>query len=256
MNDLNVVESGDAAGPTVVLLGSLGSTTAMWEPQVAALGADHRVLAIELPGHGGSAAAPGPYTIEAMADDVVAALDSAGADRAHIAGVSIGGMLAMELATQHRQRVLSIALVCTSAHLPPASNWHERAAIVRADGASAVASTVVSRWLTPGYTESHRDVVDRFVAMISSTDAEGYAACCEAIAAMDLRGELAGIDTPTLVVAGAHDPSTPPDHGRAIADQIPGARFELVDGAHLSSCECAGDVNELFFAHLEKASAA
>jgi 3-oxoadipate enol-lactonase len=90
--------------------------------------------------------------------------------------------------------------------------------------------------------------------MIVSTPAEGYAACCEALAAMDLRGDLAAIDAPTLVVAGADDPSTPPDHAERIAAGVDGARVVVLDDArHLASVERSDEVTDLILRHAEEA---
>ena len=105
---------------------------------------------------------------------------------------------------------------------------------------------VLARWFTPGFGD-----VDRFRAMFLSVDAEGYARCCEALALWDVRDELAAIAAPTLVVAGADDPSTPPSTVETVAAGIPGARFEVVaDAAHLANVERAGEFNRLLEEHL------
>jgi 3-oxoadipate enol-lactonase len=168
----------------------------------------------------------------------------------HIVGSSIGGMMAMSLARRHPSRVERLVLIGTSAHLGPAPAWTERAAAVRAGGGAAVATTVVARWVTPAYAAAHPDDVERFEAMISSVDREGYAGCCEAIAAMDQREGLAQIGAPTLVVVGRDDPATPLEHAEAIADAIPDARLEVVAGAHVPSWESADAVNVLIAEHL------
>ncbi len=250
MSDLFVEEAGRAGGDTVVWLGSLGSTAAMWEPQVAALGDRFRCLLIDHPGHGKSPTAPGPYTIAGLADQVVAVLDQAGVERAHHVGLSIGAMVGMALAIDHADRVDRLALLCTSAQLGPASAWEERAATVRDGGTGVIAETVVGRWLSPDYRAAHPDEFATLVAMVSSIDDAGYAWCCEAIAAMDLRADLPAITAPTLVVAGTLDPATPVEHGELIASLVPGARLAVVDAAHLANWERAAEVNALLEDHL------
>ena len=95
---------------------------------------------------------------------------------------------------------------------------------------------MLQRWFTPGFREAHPEVIEGMRQILAATPREGYAGCCEAIAAMDLTGDLPSIAAPTLVVAGEQDPSTPPEHGRRIAELIPGARFEVVShAAHLAS---------------------
>jgi len=241
-------------GDTIVWLGSLGSDASMWDRQVEAFADDARCIRIELPGHGGAPAEPGPYAISGLADRAVAVLDELDVSRAHVVGLSIGGMIAMALGIHHPDRVRSLGLLCTSAYLPPQQGWVDRATTVRSQGAGAVAETVVGRWLTADHATAHPDEASAFVAMISGTEAEGYAACCEAIGAMDLRPQLTGISAPTLVVSARDDPATPPDHGRLIADAIESSVFELIDGAHLASHECAPVINALLARHFERAA--
>jgi 3-oxoadipate enol-lactonase len=176
----------------------------------------------------------------------VALLDRLGIGRASLCGLSIGGMISMWVAAHAPERVHRLILCCTSAKLGPRESWLERAAIVRADGVGAVADAVLDRWFTPGFAQSHPDVIDRMRAQLLATPREGYAGCCEAIAAMDLTGDLPSITAPTLVVSAAEDPSIPPEHGRRIAELIPGARFELVENArHIASVEQADVITAL-----------
>jgi 3-oxoadipate enol-lactonase len=250
--DLNCASSGPGDAPVLLLGGSLGTTLDMWDPQVPALSATRRVIRFEHRGHGGSPVPTGPYTIDELGADVLTLLDRLDLPRVSYCGLSIGGMVGQWLAIHAPERIDRLILLCTSAYLPPAEGWHARAVAVREAGTpEVVADAVLDRWFTPAYTTSHRDVVARYRAMISGIDPEGYAGCCEAIAALDLRGGLPQITAPTLVVAGRQDPSIPPEHGEAIAAAIPGARIEILDpGAHLASVERAETVTALIAEHL------
>lgn len=251
MTGLQVADVGPRdASVVVVWLGSLGSTMRVWDRQLSALHPMCRNVLIDLPGHGGSRDAPAPSSMSGLADAIVAELDRLGVSRCHVVGLSIGAMIAMQMAIADPARVGRLALLCTSAQLGPSSAWHDRAAAVRAQGASAIAETVVGRWLTPAYAERHPDEVAELVGMVASSEPEGYAACCEAIAAMDLRADLPSIGAPTLVVAGSQDPATSPEHAELIASLIPGARVEVVDAAHLASWEQPAAVNALLRDHL------
>lgn len=251
--------AGVAGAPVVVLLNSLGATTGMWDPQVGALAEQFRVVRVDTRGHGASPAAPpgaagGPGTLDELGRDVLRVLDRLRADlgvsRVHLAGLSLGGMIAMWLAAHHPDRVARLALLCTSAHLPPAAGWLSRAAAVRHAGTASVAGAVVTRWVTPGLAARDPGLVAALTAMITSTDAESYARCCEAISAMDLRADLPRIAAPTLVVAGAEDPATPPEHARVIAAGIAGSRLEvLADAAHVATVEQAGALTHLLLEH-------
>jgi 3-oxoadipate enol-lactonase len=228
---------GPAGAPVVVLSNSLGATRGMWDPQVPALAERYRVVTYDTRGHGESPAPAGPYGLDDLTDDLVALLDEVGAPRAHVVGLSLGGMTAMRLAAREPERVDRLALLCTSAKVDGQA-FLDRAATVRAGGTAPVAPTVVGRWLTPAYAAGHPDLVARLEAMIVAADDEGYAGCCEAIAHMDLREELGRITAPTLVVSAAEDLALPPEHQQVIADGIPGAGLLTVSpGAHLANLE-------------------
>ncbi|MDA8372246.1 MAG: 3-oxoadipate enol-lactonase [Nocardiopsaceae bacterium] len=248
--DVRYVVDGPEDAPVVVLSGSLGSTLDMWRPQVAALAAEFRVVRYDHRGHGGSPAPEGPYSIADLGGDLLRLLDRIGAERAHVAGVSLGGMVGMWLAAHAPERIDRLALICTSALLGPAEQWAQRAAAVREKGVAPIAPGIVERWFTPAYAEREPDAVEAMRAMLASNDAEGYASCCEAIERMDLRADLAAISAPTLVLAGAQDLATPPEHGERIAREIPDARLRVLDdAAHLASWQQADTVNDLLRAH-------
>jgi 3-oxoadipate enol-lactonase len=245
------VEVGRFDGPVAVLGTSLGTTTAMWDPQVPALAERCRVVVLDHRGHGGSEVVDGPATIDDLGGDVLALLERLSIDRFSWVGLSLGGMVGMWLATRRPGRVERLALVCTAAHLPPAEGWLERAATVRRDGTAAIADAVVGRWFTPGFIERERAVVEAHRAMLLATSPEGYASCCDAIAGMDLRPDLPAATVPTLVIAGADDPATPPSFAEEIATGISGARLEIVpDAAHLASVEQPALVTKLLVDHI------
>lgn len=250
--DVDFSVEGPPHAPVLVLSGSLGSTREMWQPQVDALSTDFRVVTYDARGHGVSPVPAGPYAIADFGADLLRLLDRLDATAAHVAGLSLGGMTGMWLAANAPERVDKLALLCTSALLGPPEGWAQRAETVTTAGSSgAVADVVVTRWFTDGYATAHPDTVARMSEMIAATPAAGYAASCRAIEKMDLRPDLPKVAAPTLVIAGAQDPATPPAHLRAIAEAIPGARFETVDpGAHLASWESADTVNALLRSHL------
>jgi 3-oxoadipate enol-lactonase len=243
------------AGPPLVLLCSLGSTVDMWAPQREELSGDRRVITLDTRGHGGSSVPDGPYTVEELADDVLETLDDLGVERAAFAGVSLGGAMSQAIALRAPDRVASLALLCTSARFANLDVYRERATTVRGQGTEAIADGVVARWFTDDFADRAAETVARMRAMIAATPPEGYAGCCEAIAAWDSRADLGRITAPTLVISGAEDPATPPEHGRALADGIRDARFEVVaDAAHLASYQRPDVVTGLLAGHLKSSS--
>lgn len=227
----------------VALSGSLGSTSAMWDAQAGSLErAGFRVVRLEHPGHGG-APVEGVSTVAELARRAVALV---GGERFAFVGLSLGGAIGIRLALDAPDRVERLVLACTSARFGPPEQWRERAATVRARGMEAVAEAVLERWFTPAF-----DDVRRYREMLLSTDPEGYARCCEAVAGWDARDELVRLTARTLVISGADDPATPPEHGDAIAAAVPAARHRvLADARHLANVERAEEFNALLLEHL------
>jgi 3-oxoadipate enol-lactonase len=239
--------------PVVVLSNSLGATREMWAPQLPALAERFRVVSYDSRGHGASPAPAGPYTLDDLVDDVVALLDALDVERAHVAGLSLGGMTALRLAAREPARVDRLAVLCTSSKVDPGP-FLDRAAAVRAGGTAPLAATIAGRWLTPPYAAQHPELVARLEAMIEGCDDAGYAACCEIVANIDLRDDLARITAPTLVVSGADDQALPPEHQRAIADGVRGARLMTVQpGAHLANLEQPERITAALLDHFESA---
>ena len=240
---LTATLDGPAGAPVVVLGNSLGTTREVWEPQVAALGERFRLLRFEHRGHGGSPAPPGPYTIAGLGADVLALLDGLGLRAVSYCGISLGGMVGIWLAAHVPERIGALGLCFTSAYLPPASFWADRAARARAAGMASISGQVVGRWFTPAFAGRNPATVASFVTMVDRVDPEGYAGCCEAIAAMDLRSSLGRIAAPALVVAGAQDPATPPWHGARIASATGRSRLRVIrGGSHLANVSQPGEV--------------
>jgi 3-oxoadipate enol-lactonase len=251
--ELHHERAGAREAPAVVLGSSLGTTLEMWDPQLGALRADRQVVRFDHRGHGRSPVPTGPYSIDDLGMDVLGLLDRLELDRVSYCGLSLGGMVGMWLAINAPERIDRLVLLCTSAHLPPASGWRERAASVRSAGSSeAVADAVLARWFTESFVREQPEVVAQHRRMLAGTPSEGYASCCEVIGALDLRDGLPSISAPTLAIGAEQDSSTPPQHQRAIAGAIPGARLVILDrGAHLVNVERAERVTRLMAEHLK-----
>ncbi|WP_326727524.1 bifunctional 3-oxoadipate enol-lactonase/4-carboxymuconolactone decarboxylase PcaDC [Streptomyces phaeochromogenes] len=239
---------GPVTAPPLLLGPSLGTSTALWDKVAPELSVTHRVVRWDLPGHGDSPAGLiGPGAIVAdLAALVLALADSLGLDRFSYAGVSLGGAVGLHLAVHHPERIERLAVICSSAHFNGSRPWEERAALVRAEGLAGLAEGANSRWFTPGFTvpellEDHR-----------TADPDAYAACCDALAAFDIRERLPEIGAPTLLVAGREDPATPPAHLREIADAVPGAALVEIPGAsHLAPAQCPEAVLTALRAHFD-----
>ena len=152
--EVHALVTGRADGPVVLLSNSLGSTHRMWDPQLHELEQHFRVVRYDIRGHGASPVPEGPYAIDDLADDVISLLDRLDVESAHLVGLSLGGMTVLRVAARNPERVQRLAVLCSGAQLAPAQAWTDRAALVRAKGAGAVAASVVERWFTAEYLDS------------------------------------------------------------------------------------------------------
>jgi 3-oxoadipate enol-lactonase len=237
---------GPRDAPVLVLGSSLGTSGAMWDPQVPALTEHVRLVRYDHRGHGRSPVPDGPYDLAELGADVLALMDALQLDQVHLGGLSLGGMVAMWVAANAPDRVDRLALLCTSAKLGPPEIWTQRIAAVQAGGMESIADMVVGRWFTPSFVDANPSVVAEVRQGLLDTPAAGYAGCCAAIQTMDLLADLPRVTAPTLVIAGTADVPTPPEHAHQIASLIPDARVEVVDGAsHLANVSHVDTVTSL-----------
>ena len=233
--NVHVQVDGPRTGPALLLLHSLGTALEVWDAQADVLANSAFVIRPDLRGHGLTEVTPGPYTIGGLAQDALALLDALGIDAAHVAGLSIGGMIAQAMAALAPQRVTSLILCDTAMTIPSPQMWHERAATVRGQGIAAIADTVMARWVTPGFLVS--PAARGLRAMLLRTDREGYAGAAEAIAGADLAAGTRALRTPALVLVGERDESTPLAAAAALRDALNGALDVIPDAAHISTVE-------------------
>lgn len=232
----HVRHSGRPEAEAVLLLHSLGTQAAIWDVPAAVLARRYRVLRSDLRGHGLSAVTKGPYDVAGLARDTVGLLDALCVGAVHVAGVSLGGMLAQALAAQAPARVRSLVLVDTALAIPPVQLWRERAALVRAQGMEPLVESAVARWVTAASLQTPE--AEGLRTMLRRTDPEGYAAAAEAVAAADLASATGRLRVPTLVLVGEEDAATPIASAEALRDAIPGAQLEVIPGtAHIPTME-------------------
>jgi 3-oxoadipate enol-lactonase len=220
---------------TVVLAGSLGSTSEMWDPQLSALGG-RSVVRIEHPGHGGEPV----RDFHDVGDLAARVLDEVPGTFTFV-GLSLGGAVGMHIALYAPDRLEKLLLVSAVPRFGEPEQWIARAATVRAEGMGAIVDAVLGRWFTPEFHE-----VAPYREMMLSIDPEGYARCCEALSRWDVRDELGAVRAPTLTIAGSDDPTAPPDVVELVAQSIPNARFDVLGPAgHLPNVERAAEFNQL-----------
>ncbi|SAK42089.1 lactone hydrolase [Caballeronia fortuita] len=237
--DTRYVLDNEGGGPWLVFIHQLAGDLSVWDQMAGYFRHDFTVLRYDLRGHGDTAVSPDAFTIDDLADDLAQLLDKLGAPSAHVVGLSIGGMVAQKLAINHADKVETLTVVGAPAFIPEEARgtFAQRAASVRENGTASIVDATLERWLTPEFRKAHPEVAEPIGDTIARTPAEGFARAAEAISRFDARDKLASVAKRTLVVAGEHDVGTPHAASRLVADTVPGARFELLNAAHLTPVE-------------------
>ncbi|WP_082496749.1 3-oxoadipate enol-lactonase [Aminobacter sp. DSM 101952] len=234
---------GRSAGPRMVFANSLGSDLAIWDDVADELGRDFDLLFYDKRGHGLSEVAPAPRGIADHADDLAGLLDHVGWGSAAVCGLSVGGLIAMDMAVRAPERVTRLVLLDTAARIGTPEAWNARIEAVLHQGVAAIGDQIMERWFSPAYRDAEPDAFAGWQRMLERTPAKGYADTCRALRDADLTGAIAGIVAPTLVIAGDEDLSTPPELVADTARRIPAAAFRTIAGAgHLPCIERPGDV--------------
>jgi len=242
--------AGPEGAPVVAFSNSVGTTLEMWDAQARALSDRYRCLRYDARGHGRSQVLDQLITIDDLADDLAGLLDALGMAQAHIVGLSLGGMTAQAFGVRHPDRAESLTLMATAAYLP--HGYDKRAETVRAQGMGVIVDAVLARWFTPDFAAAHPEVITPMRERFLQLDPRGYAVCCMVIHDMDLRASNAAIRAPTLIIAGADDPATPPAMLEDIRTRIPQAELIVLPrAAHIPAVEQADRVNRHLAAFLD-----
>ena len=243
--------------PWLVLSHSLACSARMWEPQIAALRDRYRILAYDTRGHGASAAPPGPYTLEMLADDLHGLLAALGISQPHFCGLSMGGMIGQSFALKSPGVFRTLPLADTTSRYPGEALplWEDRIRLAETQGMSPLAQPTLERWFTESFRTSHAAAVERIRELILATPVAGYVGCSRAIPKINFSARLGEIRCPILVLVGEDDPGTPVAMAREIHASAPGSRLVILpQAAHLANLEAAEEFNRALGEFLDSAS--
>ena len=230
--------AGSEAAPVLVLANSLGTDARIWDDVIARLAMRYRVVSYDKRGHGLSEAPPGDYSLDDHVDDLAGLVSHLGIERLALAGVSVGGLIAQGFALRYPHRLAALVLCDTAAKVGDAAMWNDRIATVRGQGLGAIAEPVMARWFSERFRAEQAIEFAGWRNMFLRMPVDGYAGTCAALRDADLRGAIAAIATPTLVVVGEQDLSTPVELVRSMAAAIAGAQFAVIpDCGHIPSIE-------------------
>jgi len=250
--ELRVEHTPRPGAPALLLLNPLGVSLQVWDEQLAALSERFELIRFDARGHGKSTVGTHKEaTMDMLATDALNVLNACGVARAHLCGVSLGGMIAMHIATKWPDRVLKAVLCSTTPYMPPRENWETRIRTVMTEGTAALVEGTLGRWFTPRFHQEHPEKVQHVRQMLLETSPQGYAACCAAIRDMDQRESIRGITAKTLVIGGTADTSTTPEHAQLIAGTIPEAKLTMLEAAHLLNVERAEEFNSTLIEFLQ-----
>jgi pimeloyl-ACP methyl ester carboxylesterase len=244
-------------GPALLLLHAFPLGLFMWDAQVEALCATHRVVRFDARGFGGTAAGEGPLTMERIADDGALLLDHLEIEKAVVGGCSMGGYAAFAFVRRHPQRLAGLVLQDTRAGADTAEARANRATLaakVLNEGASAAVEAFLPKLVGETTHRERPDLVSGLRERILAATPQGIANALHGLAARaDSRETLPSIAAPTLVLVGAEDVLTPPSEAATMAAAIPRARLDVIPGAgHLANLENPAAVNAALRAFLAR----
>ncbi len=246
---------GPVDAPVVTMSHSLAANRYMWWPQMNMLRDKYRILTYDTRGHGDTEVSKGPYSIAALADDVIGLLNALEINKTHFVGLSMGGMIGQLLAARHSDKLLSVSLCATSCQMGPEMEpvWDQRIKNALINGMSTLAETTIERWFTEPFLTNNKNDVERISQMIKATSNEGFASCGAAIKALDQIKDLERIMIPALILVGADDPSTPPSASEIIHKHVRNSEMHIIKSAsHLLNIEQAEQFNEKLLVFLQK----
>jgi 3-oxoadipate enol-lactonase len=245
---------GPEHAPVIVFSNGLGTTTAMWQPQLQPLEEKFRILRLDTRGHGHSSFTRGPYSAGLLANDILALASALKIEKFHFCGISMGGQIGQWLLHNAPERLHSATLANTALKIGTDEGWNSRIMKVMREGMIAVVAGVTERWFTPEFTAKSPDVVAKIRTAFLGINPSGYAACCAAVRDADFSNVNAAANLPpVLVICGAHDKATVPADGHKLAESLPGAKSIDLDAAHLSSVEAHSQFTDALLAHIAQA---
>lgn len=236
--NLHYQVTGNADGrPVLVFANSLGTDFRIWDDVIAQLGDDYCMIAYDKRGHGLSDAPLPPYEMKDHVNDLAGLLDFLKVSKAHVCGVSVGGMIAQGLCLQRPELVASLILCDTGHKIGTAESWNKRISDVEEFGIEAISDVIMERWFSKSYRDPQNPAYACYENMLVRTPKRGYVGTCHALRDADYTRQLANVDVSSLCVVGNEDASTPPELVRELSELI-GGEFIVIEGVgHLPCIE-------------------
>lgn len=240
---LAVHDQGPMYGRVVMFANSLGTEMRVWDPLLAEMADDLRIIRFDKRGHGLSDCPNAPYKIETLVEDAIAIAEALDLRDVTFVGLSIGGLIGQGLAAKRPDLLRALVLMDTAAKIGDKAGWNDRINAIEKDGIEGMADGILDRWFGTEMLANPNLSIWR--NMLITTPQQGYIGCCHAIAGADFTTQTAELKMPVLAIAGSEDGATPPELVRATAD-LCGAEFHEVAGAgHIPCAEKPREVAKI-----------
>jgi 3-oxoadipate enol-lactonase len=236
--DINYSDCGDKTAPVIGFSNSLGSDIRLWDNLVNHFKDQFRLIRYDKRGHGKSSITEEECSIELLADDMVSLLKHLNVEQAIICGISVGGLIAQNVASTNPDLVKALILCDTGAKIGTDDFWLERMTLVTENGLEPISGSIVERWFSEDFKLHCKDEMEQWRQMLVQTSKVGYVAVCNALKNADLTLGSSTITHPTLCIGGDEDLSTPPELVKKLSQMIAGSSFKIINGAgHLPCIE-------------------
>jgi 3-oxoadipate enol-lactonase len=234
--EINYEITGKEGAPWLVLSHSLACSVRMWDPTIAAFKDSYRILNYDMRGHGATSAPKVPYTLDMLADDVLALTKELKIEKAAYCGLSIGGMIGQTIALRGKHPFEKMVFADTTHTQPPEAlkQWEDRIRVAESKGMAGLLDSTMERWFTPPFRASAE--AKKIAALILATPVAGYVGCGRAIMGLNTTARLKEIKVPVLAITGNDDGAA--GGTKFIGETVPGAKFVgIPQASHIANVE-------------------
>jgi 3-oxoadipate enol-lactonase len=239
---------GKEGAPYITFVTGIANDLTMWDPQVAALGRDFRLLRYDLRGHGDTLATEGEFSIELLVSDLAGLLNELNVEKTHLVGLGLGGAIVQAFAVEQPQRLNALVACCCRAKMVPefAAMWHKLREAVAREGVEVIVEPTTQRWFSDEFKAANPKALQEVRNMIRGTTTLGYLGVTAAFLGLDLESKLGQIKAPTLYLSGAEDKlGGPPALMAELAKKVPGAQHRSVPkAAHIANIQNPAGFNK------------